>query len=311
MPPDIPEEIRARIEEVRTDNTSGAVALSRRAAGTFAILAGTASISPASRLLECLGETARALARAQPAMAPILNLANSVLWRAGEAAELRQIQAEVEAACREFVDGLDAAGEQVSRQASGLIRDGIAVITHSYSQTVLNALVAARKTGKQFEVICPEARPICEGVALARDLGNAGIPVTLIVDAAMLSVLPRVRMVMVGADSISSRGLVNKTGTSLLALAVQRQGADFYALCGSEKFLPEDYVLPEEPRKPPSEVTEERSPNVTVANFYFDLTPLDLITGVVVEDGILTPERVKQRLRRTKTHPALLGRTDT
>lgn len=309
MPFDLPVRIQTSVEQIRTDNTSGAVALTLRAAETMALLAADAGVTTAAGLLELLIEAARALANAQPAMAPILNLANTVLWRAGTATDLSRMQAEIGAACREFVHRLEASGGEVSRQASSLISDGVTVMTHSHSQTVLNALVAARQAGRQFEVICPESRPICEGTAMARHLGNAGIRVTLVVDAAMLSLLKRAQIVMAGADSVSDRGVVNKTGTSLLALAAGNRGTAFYVLCASDKILPAGYALPAEPPKPVSEITAESSPNVTVENFYFDLTPLDLVTGVVTEEGILAPEQLRQRQGKTQMHPALLSGT--
>jgi translation initiation factor 2B subunit (eIF-2B alpha/beta/delta family) len=102
-----------------------------------------------------------------------------------------------------------------------------------------------------------------------------GIPVTVIVDAAMYRFLPRAQMVFVGADSISPRGLVNKTGTALLALAAAKLSVPMYALCGSEKFLPESYEPPAEP------------PN------YFESTPLEYLTGIVTEDGVLRPTEIR------------------
>ena len=306
MQPKLPEEIQARIERIRRDNTSGAMSLSQKAAGIIAAFVRSTSIIDSSRLLQDLVSVARALIKAQPTMAPIVNLTNTVLWRAETASEPEVIRAVVEKACAEFVNGIDTAGERVSGEAAHLIGNGMTVMTNSHSQTVFNAFTAAHHAGKRFHVICSESRPICEGTAMARELGNAGIQVTLIVDAAMLSLLPRTQLVIVGADSVSNQSVVNKTGTSLLALAAHEKGKDFYALCGSEKFLPATCSLPPEPPKPASEIMAERLDNVTVENFYFDLTPLDFITAVVTEEGILGPEQVRERLGRVKIHPALL-----
>jgi translation initiation factor 2B subunit (eIF-2B alpha/beta/delta family) len=74
-----------------------------------------------------------------------------------------------------------------------------------------------------------------------------------------------------------------------LALAASRFQVPMYALCGSEKFLPPDYELEPEAPKDPREILAQPVPNVTVVNYYFDLTPLDYLAGIITEDGIISP----------------------
>ena len=144
-----------------------------------------------------------------------------------------------------------------------------------------------------------------EGITFATKLAQAGIRVTLIADAAMLSRIRATKIVLVGADSVSTSGLVNKMGTSMLALAAKSLKKDFYSACTTEKFLPARYQLPQEPAKPAKEITKKDVPNLAVSNYYFDITPLDWLTAVVTESGKLGPEELKQRLRQMKVHPAL------
>jgi translation initiation factor 2B subunit (eIF-2B alpha/beta/delta family) len=178
-------------------------------------------------------------------------------------------------------------------------------MTHSYSDTVLNALLSAAMAGRRFQVICTESRPMCEGITLARMLGGQGVAVKLIVDGAILSRLPNVQMVLVGADAVSLDGLTNKTGTSLLALAARKFEKDMYALCGTQKFVPVGYRLPQESPKDPQEIMSATVPNVAVSNYYFDLTPLTWLTGVVTEEGTLKPAELRRRLAAVKVHTAL------
>lgn len=281
-------EIRARVDEIGSDNTSGAVQLTRRAADTLI------SVTEMPEL----EEAATALVKAQPAMASIFNLSNHVLLNA-------HTPDEVIAVCREFIGRMTSAAESIARTTASLIQDGTALMTHSYSETVLNALLAAKASGRQFRVIATESRPVREGVALARKLGEAGIPVSLIIDAAIFSFLPEVQMVLVGADAVSSRGVTNKIGTSALALASRTLEKNIYALCGSEKFLPSGRALPAESPKDPTEVASGPLPNTTIWNYYFDLTPLEWFTGVITEEGMVEPASLKQRLGRMQVHPAL------
>ena len=76
----------------------------------------------------------------------------------------------------------------------------------------------------RFDVICTESRPINEGVNLAAKLGGEGIRVKLVIDAAVCSILPQAQIVLIGADSLSAKGLVNKIGTLCLALAAREFG---------------------------------------------------------------------------------------
>jgi len=234
-------------------------------------------------------------------MAPLVNLADALLGRSDE----------VEQAARDFLARLDAARKNVTRYGAALIAHGASVLTHSASQAVLDALLAARAEGKRFLVYVTESRPQCEGVSLARRLGEAGIPVRLIIDAAVFARTADCTLTLTGADAIFAAGVVNKTGTALVALAARARGKPFYVLCGSEKFLPGGYPLPPEPPKAAEEILVEAPPNVAVENYYFETTPLELVTGVVSEDGILAPEQLLSRLAARQVHPALLGGTSS
>lgn len=285
----LPDSFVRAVEEIRSDNRSGASALVRQGATAFAQI-GEADL---------LDEAARALVAAQPTMAPMWNLANTVL-RAVEQGEATSAEA-----ANAFVERLAANSAAVVEHAVGLITDDVVVLTHSYSATVRDALIAAKRSGRRFQVIATESRPMCEGVTLAKELAEAGIEVTLIVDSAMLSGVERASLALVGADSTSTRGLTNKTGTALLAEVAGARHIPLYAACGSEKFLPSDCPEPEEPAKPAAELTTLTVPGLTVENHYFDRTPLDRFTGIVTEEGELTLDRFLRRLEMHRLHPAL------
>ena len=101
---------------------------------------------------------------------------------------------------------------------------------------------------------------------------------------------------MAGADRICADGkLVNGIGTYQLALAAKMRGIPFYVFCETLKFDPRlkgDEVDLEE--KDTSEVVEpgRLPPEIRVKNPYFDVTPLELVTGIVTENGLLKPEEV-------------------
>jgi translation initiation factor 2B subunit (eIF-2B alpha/beta/delta family) len=301
MQSELPEDIRARVSEIQCDNTSGSVPLTRRAAEIFLRLAEDREFSSVDVVIE----TGRALVASQPTMAPVFNLVNSVLHAIGSQRDLAVIQNRLKSATRSFLDNLEQAGWSVSEHATMLIEDGMSVLTHSHSDTVRSALLAAHRAGKRIEIICTESRPMLEGAALARKLAEEGMRVTLITDAAVLLKLRDAQMALVGADAVTTEGIVNKTGTSLVALAAGRLKKPAYALCGSEKFLPAGRTPAREPMKSPAQILEEEVLHLSVSNYYFETTPLNWLTGIVTEDGILKPAQIRRRLARGKVHDAL------
>jgi len=277
------------LEEIRRDNRSGAATLAARAARAL-----TEWLAP-GRSAEEVSAAVRELVRAQPRMAPLVNLAARVLEAGPEAA----------AACRQFLRRLEEDAQAVCRQAAALVAG--ALLTYSYSSTVRAALEHAWRQGRRFSVILTESRPICEGVRLALELARAGIPVRLAADAAAGALVREARVVLLGADAVTREGVVNKVGTWPLALAARECGVPVYALASAEKFLPAGYRLPPEPAHDPREILPQEIPGVTVLNAYFETTPWELFAGVVSEEGVLAPGQVLERLGRRAVPPSLAG----
>ena len=120
--PELPEPIGERIRAIAADHSSGALELTRRAAEVLLEVAHDPAL---------LAEAAAQVARAQPAMASMRALAETA--RSGSA-------------IRAFLAELDSAAEQVARIAADLIRDGMTVMTHSSSRTVLDAFLLAHRS---------------------------------------------------------------------------------------------------------------------------------------------------------------------
>lgn len=243
--------------------------------------------------------------RALPTMAPLVNLVSNVLWKIEQADTPSELRQAVSAVTSDFKRQLRQQAVHVAEGVLNLIEDGGTVVIFSYSTTVQYALAHAQRAGRRFTVICPEARPICEGRQAAEELASLGIPVTLMVDMAALAAIPHAQVVLVGADMLTHHGLVNKVGTSAVAMVARASGVPFYTLCGSAKFLPAAFrpLTPQE--WPASEVWERALSHLTVQNAACDTTPLDLITGIVTERGTLPAAAIEAWLAALRLHPAL------
>lgn len=290
----LPNEVQKRINRIGLDSSRGSVELTTSAAETLMDVAELADASSANELTAYVASAGRALVDTQPMMASIFNLTNSTLLNIEGLDELAEIRKAIRESCRKYISYMENAREEAENVAKDLIQDGTVIMTHSYSSTVLNALKLAKGSEKQFNVICTESRLKREGLALAKDLGQEGISASLIIDAAMFSLLPKTQLVLIGANIVTPEGLVNKVGSLGLALAAKAFRIEFYAVCSTEKFLPASRELQAQRLRDPDEILPNSMNNVTAINYYFDVTARQYLTGIVTEKGIVTPEQLER-----------------
>ena len=293
------------IAGLAADNHSGAAQIAARAADILLQCVNTEESSSPDIFRQELLVTGWAIIKAQPAMAPLVNLVNTVMWKIEGQQTHDGLRQAVISATEQFKRQLRNHSSRVAENALALISDGSTIVTLSHSSTVQHALLHTQRAGRRFSVICAESRPACEGHETATVLAAHNIPVTLVVDAAAVVAVSEANMVLVGADLLCNVGLVNKIGTHALALAAQAEAVPLYTLCSSEKFLPPGYPIPEQREWPLEEIWSDSPRGVTLHNQYFDLTPLKAISGIVTERGIFTTTAIEAWLAATKLHPAL------
>jgi methylthioribose-1-phosphate isomerase len=187
--------------------------------------------------------------------------------------------------------------------------------------TALGIVQAAHHAGRAVHVWVDETRPYLQGARLtAWELAQAEVPHTLIADTAAGHLMARgeVDVVLVGADRIAANGdTANKVGTYTLAVLAARHGIPVFvaAPISTVDLATEDgAAIPIEERKA-SEVLFVRGvaiapPDTDVRNPAFDITPADLITGIVTDEGVIRPpyadglaEAVARRERRRGVTP--------
>ncbi len=215
----------------------------------------------------------------------------------GLLAEARQIEEEDRAMCR-----------AIGRHGAALVESGQGILTHCNAGglatadygTALAVVFAAHEQGIALRVFADETRPLLQGARLtAWELKRRGIPVTLICDnmAAQVMKEGKVQMVVVGADRIAANGdTANKIGTYGVALLARAHAIPFYVAAPSSTFdlsIPDGSVIPIEQRDP-REVThgfgQQTAPDgVEVYNPAFDVTPAELIAGIITEKGVIRP----------------------
>ena len=309
-----PADLAAAVREFRDDNLSGAQDITRRAAALVeGVLAGdgadaapvgsTPGTAPRQDIESRLLELGRTLVKAHPAMAPLYNLFETLLQSLDDAGRDDDIRGRIQRAAGGFIDGMAEHNRAIARHFSDILAEEAELFTHSAGSTVRTALLHCRRAGHRLTIHCTESRPLCEGSALALELAKEGIPTTLSTDGLVFSLLRQADrpVVVVGADAITPRGVVNKAGTLGLAIAARSWEIPLYVLAGSEKFLPSASADAHEQPRPADEVLARAPAGLEVINRYFDLTPLDCVTGIISERGVWTASEAARELGGIKT----------
>ncbi len=199
----------------------------------------------------------------------------------------------------------------IGRHGAALIKDGMGVLTHCNAGalatagkgTALAPMFEAFAAGRRFAVYADETRPLLQGARLtAFELAHWGLDVTVITDsmAAVVMRQKKVQLVIVGADRIARNGdTANKIGTYGVATLAKAHGVAFYVAAPKSTFdgkVANGDAIPIEQRNE----AEIRSlggirlvpDGARVFNPAFDVTPADLITGFITEDGILKAAQI-------------------
>jgi ribose 1,5-bisphosphate isomerase len=210
----------------------------------------------------------------------------------------------VSSSSSQFLKNLEASKECIAEIGAKRIRDNSMVFTHCHSSTVTHLLSKAKEDGKAFEVVCTETRPVFQGRITAKELLALGVKTTFIVDSAARSFMRNADLVIVGADAITSEGnVINKIGTSTIALLAHEARKPFYVVAELLKFDPAtvcgDYEQIEE--RSPDEVWKGAPEKLIVRNPAFDVTRRDFIHGIICEEGIIPPHSVSEVMHRK--HP--------
>jgi len=292
-------------EAIKTMKIRGAPLLGAAAAFALALTAYNSKAKSKERLISELEKAAEILRRTRPtavnlfwAIDRILNKARSF---AGNVEGLATFVAEE---AQKIADEDVMANRLIGKYGAELINDGDVVLTHCNAGalatveygTALGIIRASWEQGKKIRVIATETRPKLQGARLTTyELKRDGIPVTLITDNMVGYVMYKglVSEVVVGADRIVKDAVINKIGTFTIAVLAKKHNIPFYVAASKSTFdlthMSKDVVIEE--RKPEEVIhigSQRIAPEgIDVLNPAFDITPLDYVTAIVCESGIL------------------------
>ena len=294
-------------DAIRTLVVRGAPAIGVSGAFGLALAALQSDAKEKDELINYLEYAKKILFETRPTAVNLAWGLEKIILVAKKAGTVEEIKKNVVEAAKQMADDDIQTNMLIGKNGSELFNDNDTVMTHCNAGalatvgygTALGVIRATKDSGKNIRVIATETRPIQQGSRLtAFELKHDGINVSLIPDTAVGYTIANslVNKIVVGADRILRTGHVyNKIGTYQIAIIAKQHDIPFYVAAPLSTFDmqsdPEDVVI--EQRKA-SEVTgigdKKTAPDgINVINPAFDMTPPELISGIITEKGIAKP----------------------
>jgi len=297
----IPDEVTAIANDIKNMKIRGAGKIARAAAKGLLIAANEYKNGMLENFLSYMNHVADILKNTRPTAVSLFNAISYVLSRLEKSKNyiksVDEAKLIVVRAANMFIEYSLNAVEIIGEIGSKRISNGDVLLTHCNSSAAIAIMQKAHSQGKNIKVYATETRPKFQGHITARALARAGIEVTLIPDTAVRLVMREVDKVLVGADTVAANGaVINKIGTSVIALAAKEANVNFFVAAETYKFSPTtvigELVVIEE--RDPKEVVPEsyirKYSSVNIRNPAFDVTPPEYIDVIITERGIIPPQ---------------------
>jgi len=296
------------LNDITADHHSGAWEVARKAIQCVESLVQEEAGCSASQLSEKIFKISAAILKAQPGMAQLANFFNTIFntidaETSGDAIVLsRKIVGDV----RRFRELATNAVDKVAEYGAELIEEDSQVLIHSNSSTIFETISKAANAGKTFQILLTESRPIAEGKVCAAKLAKIGVTGTFFVDAAVSKAVERADLILLGADTLSEISLVNKIGTLAICLLAREMMVPCYSSCESSKFVPQKLIPRREPVRDSLEVWQNPPEGISIDSYYFDEIALELFSGIITEEGILSYQEIGGKILSEKMNKRLI-----
>ncbi len=294
-------------DAIRTLIVRGAPAIGVSGAFGLALAALQSDASEKDELISYLENAKKILFETRPTAVNLAWGLDKIMKVANQASTVQEIRDNIIETAKKMAEEDIQINMSIGKNGSELFDDNDTIMTHCNAGalatvgygTALGVIRATKDSGKNIKVIATETRPVQQGSRLtAFELKHDGIDVSLIPDTAVGYTMANglVNEVIVGADRILRTGHVfNKIGTYQVATMAKQHNIPFYVAAPLSTFdlksNPENVII--EQRKA-SEVTgvgdKKTAPDgIDVINPAFDMTPPELISAIITENGVAKP----------------------
>jgi len=292
---------------IKTLVVRGAPAIGVTGAFGLALAALQSNAKTKNELLKDLEKAKQILFETRPTAVNLGWGLENIMKIAKSGEDILQIKKSIVSTAKQMAEDDIKTNISMGQHGTKLFKNNDTIMTHCNAGalatvgygTALGVIRATKDEGKKIKVIATETRPVQQGSRLtAFELKHDGIDVSLIPDTAVGYTMAQglVNKVVVGADRVLNKGHVfNKIGTYQIATLAKRHGIPFYVAAPLSTFdmknNPEDVIIEQRNGK---EVTtlggmKTAPDDIDVINPAFDMTPPELITGIITEVGIAKP----------------------
>ena len=294
-------------DAIRTLVVRGAPAIGISGAFGLALAVLQSNAIEKKELIDYLEKAKNILFETRPTAVNLVWGLEKIMQVANQASTVQEIKTNVVETAKKMAEEDIKINMTMGKIGSELLDDNDTIMTHCNAGalatvgygTALGVIRATKDNGKNIKVIATETRPVQQGSRLTVfELKHDGIDVSLIPDTAVGYTMANrlVNKIIVGADRILRTGHVyNKIGTYQLAIMAKQHNLPFYVAAPLSTFdmknNPEDVIIEQ---RNASEVTgigdKKTAPDgINVINPAFDMTPPELISGIITENGIAKP----------------------
>ena len=305
-------------QAIRTLVVRGAPAIGVSGAFGMALAALQSKSETKEGLLSDLEKAKKILFETRPTAVNLSWGLETIMEIAKQGNSISDIRESVINKAKQMADDDVQTNKKMGKNGAELFHNNDTIMTHCNAGalatvgygTALGVIRALKENGKNIKVIATETRPVQQGSRLtAFELKNDGIDVSLIPDTAVGYTMANglVNGVIVGADRILRTGHVfNKIGTYQVATMAKQHNIPFYVAAPLSTFdltsNPDDVVIEQRKATEVTGIGEKRTApeGIDVINPAFDVTPPELINGIITEKGVAKPpyeESIKKLFR--------------
>ncbi|MFH1520148.1 MAG: S-methyl-5-thioribose-1-phosphate isomerase [Candidatus Micrarchaeota archaeon] len=291
-------DIKKIIGDIKSLKIQGARNVAKAAVNGLAIAAKKSKTKTAQAFSHEMRDVANALATSRPTEPMMRNMLDEGLYFIEQAIKSKKTTKSSLVKLlvnheKQMINKMELDAKRLAQYGAKLIPDDALVLTYCHSSTTTRILIEAKRMRKKFSVVAFETRPRFQGRITAAELAKAGIDVTLTVDGAMYLFMKKADIVIVGADSITSRGdLINKIGTATIAHIAKMNDVSFYSAAELSKYSAMTIFGTREKieERNSKEVWEKPPKGVTIRNPAFEATAAKYINGYITEIGVIPPQ---------------------
>ena len=279
------------LEAILADHQSGSELITRKAMELYKqrLVEGQAAGDDVQGIFDDLVSYSKTLIKSQPNMVLLRRQSTGLtsffkrIIKSGNKEEVLTLAVEK---VEQMIEEIEENAQKIASIGSKIIASSNKVMTISNSTLVRKIFMTIAAQHRRFDVYNLISHPPGEGKTFAEFLAKNDIKSTIIADSQVGVFLPRMNLVLIGADRLYKDGFINKAGTLPLCLAAKHHNIPVYLAVETGKILFESERAIKITPQNPDEVYKSDNKKLSVENVYYEKTPLELVHKIICENGV-------------------------